>query len=162
MPAPYTPIVISKALVERAGMDDARIDPLKLQKLLFFAHGWHLAIRSRPLLTESFAAWEYGPVVPSIYRAFKIWGAHLIPRDDPDLSRAPDLPPEDNFVPLLIDRVWSQYGGLSGVQLSGMTHRAGTPWSRVRASSSSVSPVIPNEQIRAHFRALARERENDE
>ena len=42
------------------------IDQLKLQKLLFYAHAWHLAIKKAPLFDEDFEAWPWGPVVRDI------------------------------------------------------------------------------------------------
>ena len=48
---------------------------LRLQKLLYFAQGWHLARFGRPLFDASIEAWPYGPVVPEVYRAYKEYGA---------------------------------------------------------------------------------------
>ena len=41
---------------------------LRLQKLLFYAQAWHLALTNRPLFEEDFEAWVHGPVIPSFYR----------------------------------------------------------------------------------------------
>src|SRR5208282_4587731 len=57
----------------------SRVDPLKLQKLVYFAHGWHLALRDQPLIDELVEAWDYGPVVPSLYHQFKRYGNQSIP-----------------------------------------------------------------------------------
>jgi len=46
------------------------ITPLKLQKLVYFAHGWYLGFTGEPLLNEGIQAWEYGPVIPSLYHDF--------------------------------------------------------------------------------------------
>ena len=55
------------------------LTPLKLQKLIYYAHGWHLAIRNAPLIDEVIEAWEYGPVVPNVYHEFKKFGNRPIP-----------------------------------------------------------------------------------
>jgi len=47
------------------------ITPLKLQKLIYFLHGWHLAFTDKPAVSERFLAWRYGPVLDSIYREFR-------------------------------------------------------------------------------------------
>lgn len=44
---------------------------LKLQKLLYYAKGWYLALYDKPLFNDKIEAWVHGPVVPSIYHAFK-------------------------------------------------------------------------------------------
>ena len=47
------------------------ITPLKLQKLLYYAQGWTLAILNKNLFEEDFQAWTHGPAIPSIYRKYK-------------------------------------------------------------------------------------------
>ena len=41
-----------------------RLSHMKLQKLLYYAHGLHLAVGRGPLFPEIIEAWTYGPVVP--------------------------------------------------------------------------------------------------
>ena len=41
---------------------------MKLQKLLYYCQGWHLAWEGVPLFEEPIEAWANGPVVPSIYK----------------------------------------------------------------------------------------------
>lgn len=40
------------------------ISNLKLQKLIYYAQGFHLAISDRPLFPEPIKAWIHGPAVP--------------------------------------------------------------------------------------------------
>ena len=42
---------------------------MKLQKLLYYVQGFHIAVFNRPLFNEDIEAWMYGPVVPEIGRA---------------------------------------------------------------------------------------------
>ena len=46
------------------------ISNLKLQKLLYYAQGFHLAIFNKPLFNEPIEAWAHGPVVGSSYRKY--------------------------------------------------------------------------------------------
>jgi uncharacterized phage-associated protein len=39
---------------------------LKLQKLLYYAQGLHLALYNEPLSKGRIEAWKHGPVVPSV------------------------------------------------------------------------------------------------
>ena len=55
------------------------ISNLKLQKLLYYAQGAHLALRDEPLFGEPIEAWTHGPVVPSVYRQYKQHGGEPIP-----------------------------------------------------------------------------------
>ena len=48
------------------------ITNLKLQKLLYYAQGWYIAnFKSKILFDDEIEAWQYGPVVPEVYREFK-------------------------------------------------------------------------------------------
>lgn len=51
--------------------DGEQISNLKLQKLLYYAQGYALAILNRPLFAENIEHWQHGPVVPCIYRTYK-------------------------------------------------------------------------------------------
>ncbi|MBQ1165829.1 DUF4065 domain-containing protein, partial [Streptomyces sp. A73] len=46
---------------------EAPMSALKLQKLCYFASGYHLAWEGRPLFREPFEAWANGPVVYDLY-----------------------------------------------------------------------------------------------
>ena len=48
------------------------ISNMKLQKLLYYAQGYFLAIANEPLFHERIYAWTHGPVVPKVYHKYKI------------------------------------------------------------------------------------------
>lgn len=52
---------------------------LKLQKLLYYAQGWHLGLFGRPLFPEKFQAWSSGPVIPELYWRWKEFGIGAVP-----------------------------------------------------------------------------------
>jgi len=59
----------------KKGIDTKKsVSPMKLQKLVYFAHGWRLALYNSPLIDEAIQAWQYGPVIPGIYHEFKHYG----------------------------------------------------------------------------------------
>ena len=70
----HNPKAIANYFLELARADDEELSPLKIQKLVYYANGWHLAIKGKPLISEQVEAWPYGPVVPSLYRAFRSYG----------------------------------------------------------------------------------------
>ena len=153
----YSPDAVSNTLLDLAESEGKEICPLKLQKLLYFCHGWHLGLTGQPLQRELFEAWKYGPVLRSIYREFRRF------RNDPITGRAVETqyigPAHEGagkieqaigrvrvFEPRLVDetvdldtdfadgvigRVWELYGDHSAVHLSRLTHENGTPWSQV-------------------------------
>ena len=42
-----------------------------LQKLVYFCHAWSLVKLHQPLVKQKFEAWDFGPVLPYLYREFK-------------------------------------------------------------------------------------------
>ena len=56
------------------------LTPMKLQKLVYFSHGWHLAMLNSALIDENVEAWAFGPVIPSLYHEFKEFGNSPIDR----------------------------------------------------------------------------------
>jgi uncharacterized phage-associated protein len=79
-------------IAEKAGQ---RLTPMKLQKLVYFAHGWHLGLTGEPLLDEEIQAWSFGPVVRSVYNAFRDCGGDEITHKGSEFvpDHAEDGPP---------------------------------------------------------------------
>jgi uncharacterized phage-associated protein len=75
---PYDPKAIANYLLEVAKNHNETLTPMKIQKLVYFANGWHLALKNEPLINEQVEAWPYGPVIPSLYRAFRRFGDQAI------------------------------------------------------------------------------------
>jgi uncharacterized phage-associated protein len=94
----------------------------KLQKLLYYAQGFHLAVFDKPLFSDNIEAWTYGPVVPSVYHAYKHLGSQAIPRPDHI-----DLTTFDEETIGLLDEVFSVYGQYSAFALRDLTHIE-PPW----------------------------------
>lgn len=70
---PHTPAPIDVAVRVVYETIQTELEPIKLQKLLFFAHAIALAIFGAPLVQEPFEAWPYGPVVNSVYEVYHGW-----------------------------------------------------------------------------------------
>lgn len=99
------------------------ISNLKLQKLVYYAQGFSLAIFGTPLFDEAIKAWEHGPVVPSLYHDYKQYEAGSIP----SLDQFADSPFSDEQIELL-DEVYEVFGQFSAWALRNMTHSE-PPWS---------------------------------
>jgi len=99
---------------------------LRLQKLLYYAQGWHIAIFGPPLFPERIEAWKHGPVVPAVYRSFSFAGRnHLEPPEGDHES----LTPEQER---LLAQLWAGFRQYSATALYHMTHRE-RPWQEARA-----------------------------
>ncbi len=136
MSEPYDPRAIANLMLDEADTWDWKITNLALQKLLYFAHGIHLIRTEQPLVSGYFEAWKFGPVHPSVYRAFKPSGADpIVTRAvgrDPLTGQTRDLPkPSDIEVIRLVSDVVRSLGHLSPGQLVDLSHAKDAPWSAV-------------------------------
>lgn len=135
----YDAKAVANYFIELNTTQRKELSPMKLQKLIYYAHGWHLAIFNEPLINENVEAWSYGPVIPSIYHEFKEFGNKTINRFalDIDMSSArfnvyyPNISEQDEQTKELLDRIWEVYSDASAIQLSNATHAIGTPWHTV-------------------------------
>lgn len=123
------------------------ITPLKLQKLVYYAQAWHLALHGDPLVNDRFEAWVHGPVCPNLYSRFRGYGWQPI-ADEVD---APELAAD---VVEFLDDVWDAYGSFTAVALERMTH-AERPWLDARGglpADESSNAEIPQKAMRDYYR----------
>lgn len=170
-PPPLPAAVVAAYFLDRAADLGEFLSPMKLQKLVYIAHGWHLAIVGRPLIQESVHAWQYGPVVESLYHTMKTFGGGAIDRDEAltlmhqragsDFEFGMQALQSELYTDTLglLDQVWEKYRRFSAVELSAMTHRPDTPWSQVRKRSSGPrgGGLIDDEQMKQYYLELASE-----
>jgi len=151
----YSAAAIANYFVRKGVNSRRAVDPMKLQKLIYFAHGWNLAIHGEPLIDERVEAWSYGPVVPSIYHAVKGNGAD--PIDFPIFlgREVPQIGEGDSETRALLDRIWEVYGGYPSIELSRMSHEPEGPWNEIwngEARRGTVKGVdIPDSLIQRYF-----------
>ena len=128
------------------------ITHLKLQKLVYYAQAWHLALKGKPLFEEQIEAWVHGPVTPSVYSRFKKSGWAPI-------SVAPVKPALAAAVQKHLIEVFSVYGHFSAWDLERMTHQE-EPWQRARAGLSPDQEghqAISQTDMQEFYRKLSRQ-----
>jgi uncharacterized phage-associated protein len=109
------------------------ISNLKLQKLVYYAQGFYLALYDQPLFEERIEAWTHGPVIPELYHAYKECGANAIPRPtDIDFSIYDEQTRE------LLDEVYQVYGQFSAWKLRNMTHNE-PPWKNASVNGGVIT-----------------------
>jgi uncharacterized phage-associated protein len=149
--------VIANQFLDRGLSDTTPIQPMKLQKLIYLAHGWHLFFLNAPLISQDIEAWKYGPVIPEVYSEFREFKGNPI-------TRLATVPPT-SLMPTeiqqrLLDNVWRTYKDKGSIYLSMLTHESGSAWEITRRNCNSwYSPVIPNDLIRAEFAKRKRDAE---
>ena len=158
----YDARAIANTILLTARRQGVVLSNLKLQKLLYFVHGRYLVETGTPLVKGDFEAWQYGPVHPLVYSAFKDFGANditgLAERLDP-VRRMRTLidPIGDALVERHVAMVVGSLGPLSAGQLVDLTHASGGPWSitvEQSQNNANIGLKIDNEIIRTHFAKL--------
>ncbi len=122
----YSAIDLSKTILSR---QPSPIGMTKLQKLLYFSQGWSLALTGDRLHSSETEAWTNGPVVRRVYSLIDVNSReHYV-----------DRLPHDSAAHGLLSLVQAEYGGMSGKELSALTH-AGGPWNQARAGLPDDAP----------------------
>ena len=120
------------------------ITNLKMQKLVYYAQGFALAILGRPIFIENIEAWLHGPVVPELYYAFKQYGNQPLPPPSDDWDLHAFSEEEKN----LLNNVYETYGQFSAWRLRDMTHEE-LPW-----RNTPVNGVISHNIMKEYFQTL--------
>jgi uncharacterized phage-associated protein len=159
---PYSANAIAYAFVQKGIQEGKFVTQMKLQKMVYFAHGYHLAKYGEPLIREEFEAWKFGPVIPDIYQSYKLYGSDpifdtdLISRSTTDVGKPAELSESAKDA---LEYTWRFTKRLSATQLSHWTHLAGSPWALVYNPNEWSIP-IKNESIKEYFKELLTARED--
>lgn len=135
-------------------IDSALDDPennmtnMRINKLLYFAHGWSLERHGRPLFKEDIRAWEYGPVVKKVYNRLRFAGSNKI-NDTISGTYEQNLTADERD--LLVD-VMLRYDRYSTSGLVEITHRPGSPWFIARQTGKD--ELISQQSMQEYFAAL--------
>lgn len=161
---PYSSKALANTLL-RLGKEKGVTDmtPMKLQKLIYYAHAWYLAFHSQPLIREEVQAWKYGPVIQEIYHEFKEFGNDTINRPAQEFNFSgqelelvePEIPADDTRTHELLKEVFRVYGNLTPIQLSNQSHSDNEPWAVVAKKFKDELPrslSIPNALIEQCFK----------
>lgn len=119
----YTALEIANNLIRLGLKEKIAVSNMKLQKLLYYAQGWYLALnQGRPLFLEDFKKWQFGPVCPVIYEKFKPCKAFPINSIAPCACSV-----LDSSTLKYLKMIWNTYKDYSASQLSELSHSE-APW----------------------------------
>lgn len=136
---------VADYFIQLANETGSFVSNLKLQKLVYYAQAWHLAINDVPLFEEDFQAWIHGPVIPTLYQKYKTFGWRPIIEDvNPILSEA---------IQDFLNEVAEEYFACDAYELEQMTH-AEVPWNRARGDippDAHSNAVIKKEWMKEYY-----------
>ncbi|NME67220.1 Panacea domain-containing protein [Flammeovirga aprica] len=121
----YSSIDIANVFVQLAYKEEKLIRPMKLLKLTYIAYGYYYAFFDKPLFHGRIEAWKYGPVIPELYDAIKMFGKKPV---EPFYMQTISTSNVDSKTVEFLASMWKFYKNFDGLQLSSRTHEEGTPW----------------------------------
>lgn len=136
-----------------------RASQFKIQKLVYYSDGWHLAYFERPLIDEDFEAWVHGPAVRSLWDYYKgrsYTTEFYMPPERAEKVKeyfARTLRPEQTE---LIGDVIREYGDKSTYHLEALVHGE-LPWREARngySQSERSAALISRETMKKYYQSL--------
>lgn len=146
--AKHTAMDVANWFLLRVDRDSGdSITQLKLQKLVYYAQAWHLANFNRPLFLEHMEAWRHGPVVPSLWQAFRDHGWNALPAPQDGVVSF------DEATEQFLNAIYEKYGPFEAKYLESLTHNE-DPWKTTRgkrALHENCSDEIPKKLMRDYY-----------
>ncbi|GHV29604.1 hypothetical protein FACS1894167_09150 [Synergistales bacterium] len=136
----YSAKEVANWILAEASAQRITVSPMQLQKILYYLQGYSLGMTSIKLFEDDIEAWTHGPVVPSVYSAYKKYGGKSI------------LPPPNVVIPEefqnLVSSVVKEKGTMSAFSLSDATH-SDPPY-----QETARNQVITVDKIETYFSSL--------
>lgn len=132
------------------------VDPLSIQKILYFANGFSKPFLKHNLFDNEAQAWVHGPVYSDIYDALSYYQRNIIDYNELLKNKEINISAEEmNYLNYII----KYFGCYSGSILRQMTHFT-DPWIKARAGLLDTEPsdrVITLEDVNDYFDRVVNE-----
>lgn len=135
----YSALDVAKYVIEHEHSKGREVSNLRLQKLLYFVQAKVLMETDEPCFEDEMQAWDFGPVVPSVYYKYRIYGSM-------DIEMNEDVPNIESKIIEFISAILEFCSNYPTYQLVEITHQQ-SPWinARSRGIKSVISPVAIKE-----------------
>ncbi len=120
---PVSAHAVANAFLDLAWKEGRQLTNMQLQKLVYIAQGFSLALLNSPIYFDDTQAWRHGPVIPSLYEELGHYGSQPVTLPLQSYDSIGDIDHQN-----IIDLVYSKYGIFHGFTLSDFTHKQNTPW----------------------------------
>lgn len=115
---------------------------LKIQKLLYYIQGFHLAFFDTPIFDDKIVAWRYGPVVKEVYQKLRNYNDSAVELDNEKIKTFSATKEQKD----LISSIFEQIGQYSAWKLVEMTHSE-DPW-----KNAALNQEILQSELKAFFK----------
>lgn len=128
------------------------LSKLKIQKLLYYAQGYYLALYNKPLFDEKILAWQHGPVVKEVYQGLKPLNSNdnSIPANEENTMKEDEIKTLGKKEKELIEDVFQLMGQYSAWRLRDKTHQE-DPW-RDNYKEGKKNIEISQNDMKKYFR----------
>lgn len=120
-------LAVANWFIDAAEVNRQIMTAMRLQKLVYLAHGWCLAIYATPLVDERPDALSWGPRFRNIHDATICYGTAPITCRLFTLNGPPSVTSNDPRV-VLLARIWDIYGKYTASQLAQIVNEQGGAW----------------------------------
>lgn len=133
-------LIAARTLGELSGW---RQTNLEMQKVLYIAHMLHLGRTGEPLFADRFEAWDFGPVIPSLYRRLRQFGGGIVTS-----VSAPAIFAFGTSHAFAVDDAFTMTQHMSAGQLVTFAHRPGGAWEKAYRPGERGCAISPNDIIK--------------
>lgn len=135
--------IAHKILVRASNCEEGElISNMKLQKLLYYMQGFHIAVFEEKLFEDEIEAWLYGPVVPAVYEKYSSFGSNLIQPEEKEVIAL------EKKEERLFEQVFNIYNQYSAIGLMNLTHSE-SPW---KNTSTGKGSIISADKLKTYFK----------
>lgn len=141
--------IVANYFIQRSFDTGIPLGLVKLLKLVYLGQGWHRGFYDANLISDCAQAWEYGPVIPALFRKLRHIGPNII---DSPLKGYESLHAESTIA--LLDEVWRLYSNHTSRQLSAITHQPRSPWAatwELHGGGAYEGGIIPNTLLGEYY-----------
>ena len=139
------------------------LSPLMVNKLVYLAHGYTLALYDISLIVDKVEAWKYGPVIPSLFYTMHNYGDNKIDKllycntytKDPTkmADRKEFLGKNLHQYDKILDMIIKTYSSMDITSLLGIMHAKDTPWYKYY-KTGKYGVKIPDKMTQKYFKKV--------
>jgi len=146
-----TALDVAKLFLSWSDNNGDLITNLRIQKLLYYAQAWYLVNYNRRLFNDPIEAWEFGPVIRSVYKKYQAHKGEPIPYKTNNKEENVFQPHQINFLTEFF-RVFSNFSATALVSLS----HSEAPW--INAYEQGQNSTINTQEMKAFYKNQYKEK----
>lgn len=125
--AHVSPYSLANNILAFSFKDKIPVNPMKLQRMIYYTCAIYLQKIGRPLLLEPFQVWQYGPVLASLYYKLKPYGKKPVTEFVRD-AKGQALVVNSPYIDACCAFVWYFFKDVPATQLAERSCGDGSAW----------------------------------